>query len=174
MSGSGRRPRRRPDLVSCVGCRALVADTDGPTHPYVGASPGCWAIHGEITARWASHAAWPLAVDAYAVQHPGVPERRSSQSVWVHLVSLCLIVEHGWSPAMGISAKQRLLAHQRRWDWLEPPVDPGPVTILDLLPVTAPGVFATEVRRWGEAIWEAWSSQRSVVRARTQELLRGS
>jgi hypothetical protein len=151
-----------------------VADTDGLTHPYLGASPGCWAIHGEITARWASHAAWPLAVDAYAVQHPGVPERRSSQSVWVHLVSLCQIGEHGWSPAMGISAKQRLLAHQRTWGWLEPPVDPGPVTILDLLPVTAPGVFATEVRRWGEAIWEAWSSQRSVVRARTQELLRAT
>ncbi len=113
-------------------------------------------------------------MDAYAVQHPGVPERRSSQSVWVHLVSLCLIVEHGWSPATGISAKQRLLAHQRRWDWLEPLVDQGPVTILDLLPVSDPGVFATEVRRWGEAIWEAWSSQRSVVRARTQELLRAS
>ncbi len=85
MSGSGRRPRLRPDLVPCVGCHALVADTDGPTHPYFGASPGCWA----------SYAAWPLAVDAYAVQHPGLPERRASQSVWVHLVSLCLIVEHG-------------------------------------------------------------------------------
>jgi hypothetical protein len=113
-------------------------------------------------------------VDAYAVQHPGVLERRSSQSVWVHLVSLCLIVEHGGSPAMGISAKQRLLAHQRRWDWLEPLVDPGPVTILDLLPVSDPGVFATEVRRWGEAVWDAWSRHRPAVRARTQELLRGS
>ena len=118
-------PEARP-LVSCVGCRALVADTDGLTHPYLGASPGCWAIDGQISARWASHAAWPLAVDAYAVQHPGVPERRSSQSVWVHLVSLCLIVEHGGSPAMGISAKQRLLAHQRRWDWLERPLIPVP------------------------------------------------
>jgi hypothetical protein len=46
---------------------------------------------------------------------------------------------------MGISAKQRLLARQRTWDWLEPPVDQGPVTILDLLGVTDPGVFATEV-----------------------------
>lgn len=131
-------------------------------------------MYGETSARWASHTAWPLAVDAYAVQHPGVPERRASQSVWVHLVSLCLIAEHGWSPAMGITAKQRLLAHQRTWDWLAPPVDPGPVTILDLLPVTDAGVFATEVRRWGEAVWEAWSSHRSVVRARAQELLRAA
>jgi len=151
-----------------------VADTDGPTHPYLGASPGCWAIDGETSARWASHTAWPLAVDASAVQHPGVPERRSSQSVWVHLVSLCLNREHAWSPGMGITATQRLLARQRTWDWLLPSADPGPATILELLPVTDAGVFATVIRRWGEAVWEAWSDQRSAVRARAQELLRAS
>jgi hypothetical protein len=74
---------------------------------------------------------------------------------------------------MAITAKQRLLARQRTWDWLVP-VDPGPVTILDLLPLTDPGVFAAEVRRWGEAVWEAWSRHQPAVRARAQELLRAS
>lgn len=159
-------------LSPCVGCRALVADTEGPTHQYLGASPGCWGIYGEVSSRWASHPAWPLAVDAYAVQHPGVPERRSSQSVWVHLVSLCLIVEYGWTPAMGITAKQHLLARQRTWDWLEPPSDQGAVTILDLVAVTDAGVFATEVRRWAEAVWAAWSAHQPAAGVRAQALLR--
>ena len=33
-----------------------------------------------------------LSVDTYAVQHPGVPERRSIQSVAVHLMCLCLVL----------------------------------------------------------------------------------
>lgn len=36
----------------CPGCGALVPSSDGPTHPYLGASPGCWvppASPGEVT-----------------------------------------------------------------------------------------------------------------------------
>ena len=73
----------------CAGCGALVPVTDGPTHPYIGASPGCWAIYGEVLAREYGEYAYPpvhrLTVDAYAAQHPGVPSRRSIQSVAIHL-----------------------------------------------------------------------------------------
>jgi hypothetical protein len=34
-----------------------------------------------------------LAVDAYAVQHPGTTERRAVQSVAVHLISLYFVLE---------------------------------------------------------------------------------
>jgi len=44
-----------------------------------------------------------LTVDTYAVQHPGVAERRSIQSVALHLITLSLMVERGaiaaWSPS---------------------------------------------------------------------------
>ena len=160
-----------PRLVRCPGCHALVADADEATHAYIGASAGCWAVHGEVSARWAGHAAWPLAVDAYAVQHPGVPGRRSSQSVQVHLASLCLILEHGWSPAMGRMAKQRLLAGRRTWEWLEPPADPGPVTILDLVSVDDPGVFDAEVHRWAHAVWDAWRAHQPVARGSALRVL---
>jgi hypothetical protein len=40
-----------------------------------------------------------LTVDAYTVQHPGVPDRRSIQSVAVHSMSLCLVIERWIAPA---------------------------------------------------------------------------
>jgi hypothetical protein len=43
----------------------------------------------------------PLTVDTYAVQHPGVPERRTSQSLALHLITLCLVIERGADPRDG-------------------------------------------------------------------------
>ena len=49
--------------------------SDGPTHPYYGCSPACWARYGEVLAREFQDPAYfglhQLTVDAYAVQHPG-------------------------------------------------------------------------------------------------------
>lgn len=160
--------------VRCVGCRAVVADVDGPTHAYIGASPGCWAIYTDLHAGpfdAAAAAVWPLAVDAYAAQHPGVPGRRSSQSVWVHLVSLCLILEHAWSPADGIAAKQALLAVQRTWTWLEPPAELGPVTVLDAVAAAGSSAFDQTVCRWAASVWGAWEAPAPAVRDRARMLV---
>ena len=80
-------------LVRCPGCGALVPDVPGLPHPYIGASAGCWEIFGQILAKEYGDYGYPitthqLTVDAYAVQHPGQPERRSIQSVNSHLISL--------------------------------------------------------------------------------------
>lgn len=37
--------------MKCPGCGLMTAVQDGPTHPYVVSSPGCWAIYGEVLAR---------------------------------------------------------------------------------------------------------------------------
>ena len=62
-------------------------------------SPGCWAAFGEVLALEYSEASYArahrLSVDAYAVQHPGRPSPQSVQSVALHLISLCLILEQG-------------------------------------------------------------------------------
>src|SRR2546426_1032303 len=97
-----------PPTERCVGCGALVPAVDGPIHPYIGASPGCWRTYGEVLAREYGEYAYPavhrLTVDAYAAQHPGVPGRRSSQSVAVHLMSLCLVLEQGLEPGAATRA----------------------------------------------------------------------
>jgi hypothetical protein len=96
----------------CPGCGALVPDTDGPTHPYIGASPGCWAIYGEVLAREYREYAYPpvhrLTVDA--AQHPGVPSRGSIRSVALHLISLYLILERGYEPERATAAIRDVLA----------------------------------------------------------------
>jgi hypothetical protein len=162
-----------PDVLACPDCRALVPDVEGPVHAYIGGSAGCWVAWGELQARAygdpALAAVMPLAVDAYAAQHHGVEGRRQAQSVWVHLVSLCLVLERGWAPVEGIRAKQRLLERDPVFVWLFPPDDPGPVTVLDAAAVS--GVDAADaVRRWAASVWDAWRLHQPAIRARADEL----
>lgn len=165
---------RQTNLIPCVGCGALVADTDGPTHAYVGASPGCWAIFGEVLAiRYAGVAdtAESMLTDTYMVQHPGVPERRASQSVWVHLVALCLALEHQMAPAARIQAMRRMLAGARTFPWLEPPPSVGPLTILDVKAADEPRDRSVMIGRWAETTWAAWASHHPAIRAQAADLL---
>jgi hypothetical protein len=73
-----------PETSPCPGCRLVLSDHDGPTHPYIGASPACWALYGWLIAREFNNPPYfsvhQMSTDTYAVQHPGVPERRTIQS----------------------------------------------------------------------------------------------
>ncbi len=157
-------------LAPCPDCRALVADVDGPTHAYLGGSAGCWAAWGELQARGYADlevaAAMPLAVDAYAAQHPGAEGRRQAQSVWVHLVSLCAILERGLAPADGIRLKHEMLREDPVFPWLARPTGLGPITVLDVT-AAPPGDIGAVVERWAEAVWGAWAPHRAAIRART-------
>jgi hypothetical protein len=163
-------------LVACPDCRALVPDVDGSTHAYLGGSAGCWAVWGELQARGyvdlAAAAVMPLAVDAYAAQHPGLEGRRQAQSVWVHLVSLCAILEQGLSPADGIRLKHEMLRDHPVFSWLQPPADPGSITVLDATAADAEELGAV-VRRWATSVWEAWAEQHGAIRERTVAELAG-
>ena len=153
-------------LVRCVGCGAPVPDIDGPTHTYIGASPGCWQAYGELLVRdYGEDRAPPiveLAVDAYAVQHPGVPGRRSSQSVAIHLLILCLVLERGLDPARATRARRHYT--HRAFPWLEPPASQGEVTVLDVLAARDPAEHAAGVERWARSVWDAWSAHHDTVR----------
>src|SRR5512145_2280867 len=85
--------------IPCIGCGARVAEGSGSAHPYIGASPGCWALYGEVLAREYTDprygTAHQLTVDAYAAQHPGTPSPQSIQSVTIHLVGLYIVFELG-------------------------------------------------------------------------------
>ena len=156
------------NLERCAGCGALVPRGDGPTHPYIGASPGCWAIYGEVLARdYGEEAAAPvlqLAVDAYAAQHPGTPSRRSTQSVAVHLIILCLAFERGYDPARATEARRRALAHRQDYVWLDPPASLGPLTILDAHQARDLAEHAARVERWARSVWETWAPHHETVR----------
>jgi hypothetical protein len=152
--------------VRCVGCGALVPDTDGPTHRYVGASPGCWQRYNDLLALVYAEYGYPAihqtTVDAYMAQHPGVPGPQSRQSVCVHLMSLCLVVERGVPPARAT----RALGHfaHRVYPWLEPPAMLGSVTVLDVLGARDLAEHTARVEHWARAVWAAWSAHHATIR----------
>jgi hypothetical protein len=124
-------------------------------------SPACWAAYGEVLAReygdpslMATHR---LGVDAYAAQHPGRPSPQSIQSVGLHLVRLCLLLEHGLEVA---AANKAMLAAARRKHemvWLQPPASLGAVTVADVWAATTAERHVAEVRRWAQSVWAAWA-----------------
>lgn len=153
----------------CPGCGAVVPVTDGPTHPYMLSSPGCWAVYGEVLAREYQNPAFmarhQLTVDAYAVQHPGEPVPAARRSVLFHLVSLCAVFERGRSPTEANRILQRLGGLDLDPEWLAPPDDLGSITVLDVVEARGFEDHLAAVERWARSAWGAWSAHHPHVRA---------
>jgi hypothetical protein len=150
----------------------ITEETRG--HDYVGSAPGCWLLYSEVLAREYGDLrytpAHQLTVDAYAVQHPGVPERRSAQSVAVHLVGLCLTLERGRGPLELPRLRRRLAAPKRVFPWLEPPASVGELTVRDIQAAESPEAHRALVDRWARSAWEAWSPHHAQVRTWADEV----
>jgi hypothetical protein len=157
-----------PETSRCPGCGLVWPAHDGPTHPYIGASPACWALYGRLIAREFNDAAYlavhQMSTDTYAVQHPGVPERRSIQSVAIHLMTLCLVLE-GVADPMGGSRLHQRMVERPAFHWLEPPQPNGNITIADVLPAEDPVEHHRLVTAWAQDVWTAWAPHHATVRA---------
>lgn len=153
----------------CIGCGALVTVSDGPTHAYIGASPGCWQLYGEVLAKEYGEYRNPpvhrLTVDAYAAQHPGEPGRRSSQSVAVHLVGLHLILDRGFTPGRATRALGQLIDQLAPFPWLPPPADLGALTVLEVHAASNLDEHSERVEQWARSVWNAWSMHHQTVAA---------
>jgi hypothetical protein len=149
-------------------CKARLAAVDGPTHEYMESTPSCWAAFGRVLAREYSDpqhlAVHRLTVDSHAVQHPGQPSRQAIQSVGVHLVRLCLFIEHKLEPAKANAAMVEAAKRKSTYYWLEPPSSLGPLTVADVEAAASPNEHQTVVRRWVEQMWQVWSPYHSTVR----------
>jgi hypothetical protein len=164
-----------PAPTRCPGCRALVPrDAGVDANPSFGSAPGCWLRFTEILAKEFGDIRYgsvhQLTVDAYAVQHPGLPARRTAQSVAVHLVGLCLALERGRS-AMELPYLRKCFVEARRpFPWLEPPPDMGELTVNDVVAASTPEEHRTLVDRWARSAWGAWSRHHAHVRAWADEV----
>lgn len=154
---------------TCPGCGLELVRHPGRTHPYIGASPACWALYGDVLARGYGDAryrpAHTLAVDTYAVQHPGVPEQRAIRSVAVHLMRLCLVFERGLRPQDGRRLPARFLLRQPELRWLDPPRPNGGITVAEVHAAAGPEDHARRVAEWAADVWHAWAPHHETVRA---------
>lgn len=160
-------------LDTCPGCDLILPRVDGPTHAYLGSTPACWALYGEVLAREfqdrSLFGVHQLTVDAYAVQHPGVEQRRTIQSVAVHLMTLALWVEDGADPRAGSVLHARMVARPD-YTWLEPPRPNGTLTVADVHRATA-GEHRGAVEAWARSVWQAWDEHHPTVREWIRERL---
>lgn len=156
------------DRAACPGCGLSLPLVDGPSHPYIGASPACWAVYGRALERAYSEPACrevlQLVVDAYACQHPGEPGRRSAQSVAIHLMTLCLVLERGADPRDGPRLHRRMVARPAL-SWLEPPGDRGGVTVRIVVDAATVPEYVDGAWTWARETWRAWSGHHAAVRS---------
>jgi len=154
--------------IRCFGCGGLFPELEGPTHRYMESSPGCWAAYGEVLAREYSDAAFAmihrLGVDAYAVQHPGQPSPQSIQSVAVHLIRLCLLLDEGAEIGRANELMVAATKMKKHFVWLTPPPSRGAITVADLHRARSAAEHVEVERSWAEAAWQAWSPHHATIR----------
>jgi hypothetical protein len=172
----GREQHEREDASTCPGCGLVLPSYAGPTHAYMGASPACLRLFGRAsTLSWGQRDGLPLlrlVVDAYGAQHPGVRQIRSVQSVAVHLMGLCTILERGahveprlmHEPWLNQGRERRPPPARLDLHWLDPPRPIGTLTVRG--PVDAPGAqeHADSVEAWARDVWRAWERHHQTVR----------
>jgi hypothetical protein len=155
-------------MQPCVGCGGLFEPVDGPTHRYMTSSPACWAAYGEVLARQYSDpnraAYYRFSVDAYAVQHPGAPCRQSIQSVGVHLIRLCFLVDQQLDMARANDAIIAASANKHRFWWLQPPLR-FEHTIADVAKAQDTQQLEQAVNTWARQAWASWSAHHATIRS---------
>ena len=154
--------------IPCIGCGALVAAGDGAAHSYIGASPGCWALYGEVLAREYTDPRYgsvhQLTVDAYAAQHPGKPSPQAIQSVTIHLVGLYIVFELRRTTQQARRTIQRAVQHKKDFIWLDPPASLGELTIVDIHAAKDHVEHNARVREWALGVWRAWEPHHPKIR----------
>jgi hypothetical protein len=165
-----REGTKATDASTCPGCGLVLAVRNGPTHAYVGASPECWQLYGRVaTLSWGRRGGLPLgrlAVDTYCVQHPGTPQVRALQSVAVHLMGLCMILDRGAEPQQVTPVARDRTPVRRTLDlhWLEPPRPNGTLTVRGPLDAVGADQHAASVEAWARDVWTAWEPHHDTVR----------
>jgi hypothetical protein len=156
----------------CPGCGETFEVSDGPVHRYMTSTPGCWRAFGELLAadysspeRMDFH---QLVVDAYAAQHPGDDGPQQIQSVGLHLMTMCLFLEHDTDPALGTSLHRKMIG--RPTFTRVPRSGPGTLSVRHV-PVTGrPNAARTATYEWASAVWNSYAGAHATVRRWLREV----
>jgi len=153
---------------ACFSCGGEFPDIEWPVHRYMKSAPGCWAVYGEVLAREYSNPDYSeihrLTVDAYAVQHPGYRDRQSIHSVGVHLIRLCLFLEHGLTAEDANDVMLEAGKNKHTFTWLAPPRSLGNITAADVAKATSVAEHKELVRAWAQSAWDAWAIHQHTIR----------
>ena len=93
-----------------------------------------------------------------------MPERRTIQSLGIHLMRLCLAVERGLDERASARMASRLLRVGADLRWLEPPVPNGALTVAHVLVASDAEAHGSAVGEWARDVWAAWTPHHETVR----------
>jgi hypothetical protein len=155
--------------TTCPGCGLALPVHGGPTHAYVGASAACWRLFSKLStdpfARREGTRLRRLVVDAYAAQHPGTEHRRATQSVAVHLMGLCVLLERDGGPRRPAPVPGRTPARKTMdLHWLAPPAFQRCMSAADVLAAGPGDAYAPAAEAWAKSVWAAWKPHHETVR----------
>jgi hypothetical protein len=92
------------------------------------------------------------------------PSPQSIQSVAVHLISLYLGLDRGYSLERATQGIRQATTDKGAFVWLEPPASLGSVTVMDVHRARDPIEHRECVERWAKSVWEAWAPHHATVR----------
>jgi hypothetical protein len=159
----------QPGIAPCPRCGALVHDASGPVHVYVPSSAGCWMTFGEVQADEMQRFGYPdahrLVVDAYMAQHPGDGvDRRERQSVFVHLVGLCAVLEQDMPAERAARTLGPILRRREGCPRLTRSSGRGVLTVLHMVGARDLSDYELRAREWAQTVWQSWTDAHGVVR----------
>lgn len=158
-----------PDEI-CPDCGIILPEVaEGiALHPYIGASPSCWQLFSYLLNAGeppvASGHLNPLLLDAYCVQHHGIPSPQAINSVAVHALALHGVFVAGVAPGNALWIRQRALrTHSSkdkhdRFHWLKPPEVAQMLTIAAIVAKQTPQARSEQLQAYVQSVWQAWSN----------------
>ena len=138
-----------------------------PIHRYLGGSASCWDQFS-----WLNNAGEPpvaagrynaLLIDAYCVQHHGIPIPPAINSVAVHGIALYAAFEMGMSLDKAVWVRQFSTfgadgKKHGQFVWLTPPDQKGCVTINDIVTQPTPEKRAEMLDNYVLDVWATWKA----------------
>jgi hypothetical protein len=85
--------------------------------------------------------------------------------VFVHLASLCAVIEREASPARSPDVLRAVLANQRVFPILRRARGPGDLNVLSASDAASAEDHDARVRAWAASVWDSWREHHPTIRA---------
>jgi hypothetical protein len=127
-------------------------------------------LFGQVQAdemfRFGYPPAHAIVVDAYMASHPGDgSDRREAQSVVVHLVGLCGLLERGWDSVRSREALRTVVSRKEALPVLTPWPTPSEVTIQSMVGAIDLEDYERRALHWANQVWQAWAGEHDTIHA---------
>ncbi|MGI8608441.1 MAG: DUF5946 family protein [Candidatus Dormibacteria bacterium] len=155
-------------VVACPGCGLRLASQGLPADPRLMASGECRRVSDQLAyytlAQTDPKFIHQHLVDAYGAQHVRAGSR-STIGPMFELAGLYLTVECRFTGRKVQLTHIRMARQSNSWPRFEPPVEPGLMTVAEVL-ATPPGALRDRaLLDWCAAVWGAWAAEQPRVRA---------